>query len=88
MDKKTNSNNKCYFVLENKDGLLTLKTNRKEGNVLFNNAFNIFYLQLYSVGHMVKDRSDSQRGNLLLPHGLLTLICSKGSFICIIPKTG
>ena len=33
----------------------------KEGNVLFNNAFNTFYLQLYGVGHMVKDHSDSQR---------------------------
>ena len=26
-----------------------------EGNVLFNNAFNTFDLQLYSIGHMVKD---------------------------------
>ena len=34
---------------------------------------------------MVKDHSDSKRGNLLLPHGLLFPISSKGSFICIIP---
>ena len=34
---------------------------------------------------MVKDHSDSERGNLLLPHGLLFLISSKGSFICTIP---
>ena len=27
---------------------------RKEGNVLFNDALNTFYLQLYGVGHMVK----------------------------------
>ena len=26
-----------------------------EGNVLFNNAFNTFDLQLYGIGHMVKD---------------------------------
>ena len=58
---------------------------RKEGNVLFNDALNTFYLQLYGVGHMVKDHSDSERGNLLQPHGLLVLISSKGSFICIIP---
>ena len=32
-------------------------TNRKKGNVLFNNAFNTFYLQLYGVRHMVKDHS-------------------------------
>ena len=34
---------------------------------------------------MVKDHSDSERGNQLLPHGLLFPISSKGSFICIIP---
>ena len=39
------------------------------GNVLFNNALNTFYLRLYGVGHMVKDHSDSERGNLLMPHG-------------------
>ena len=61
---------------------------RKEGNVLFNDALNTFYLRLYGVRHMVKDHSDSERGNLLLPHGLLFSISSKGSFICIIPQTG
>ena len=59
----------------------------KEGNVLFNDALNTFYSRLYGVGHMVKDHSDSERRNLLLPHGLLFLINSKGSFICIIPQT-
>ena len=34
---------------------------------------------------MVKDHSDSERGNPLLPHGLLFPISSKGSFICTIP---
>ena len=34
---------------------------------------------------MVKDHLDSERGNLLLPHGLLFPISSKGSFICTIP---
>ena len=60
----------------------------KEGNVLFNDALNTFYLRLYSVRHMVKDHSDSEKENLLLPYGLLFLISSKGSFICIIPQTG
>ena len=64
------------------------KGRKKEGNVLFNDAFNPFYLQLYGVGHMVKDHSDSESGNLLLPHGLLFPINSKGSFICIIRQTG
>ena len=34
----------------------------KEGNVLFNDALNTFYLQLYGVRHMVNDHSDSERG--------------------------
>ena len=33
----------------------------KEGNVLFNDALNTFYLRLYGVRHMVKDHSDSER---------------------------
>ena len=61
---------------------------RKEGNVLFNNALNTFYLWLYGVRHMVKDHSDSERGNPLPPHRLLFPISSKGFFICIIPQTG
>ena len=44
---------------------------RKEGNVLFNDALNTFYLLLYGVRHMVKDHSDSERGHPLPPHGLL-----------------
>ena len=59
-----------------------------EGNVLFNDTLNTFYLWLYGVGHMVKDHSDSERGNPLLPHRLLFPIKSKGSFICTIPHTG
>ena len=56
-----------------------------EGNALFNDTLNTFYLRLYGVRHMVKDHSDSQKGNLLPPHGLLFSINSKGSFICTIP---
>ena len=44
---------------------------RKEGNVLFNDALNTFYLRLYSVRHMVKDHSDSEKGNPLPPNRLL-----------------
>ena len=54
---------------------------RKEGNVLFNDALNTFYLRLYGVRLMVKDHSDSEKGNPLLPHWLLFPINSKGSFI-------
>ena len=59
-----------------------------EGNVLFNDAFNTFYLQLYGVRHKIKHDSNSERGNTLLLHRLLFLISSKGSFICIIPQRG
>ena len=61
------------------------KEGRKEGHVLFNDALNTFYLWLYGVRHMVKDHSDSERGNLLPLHRLLFPISSKASFICIIP---
>ena len=61
---------------------------RKEGNVLFNNTLNTFYLRLYGFGHMVKDHSDSEKGNPLPPHRLLFPISSMGSFICTIPQTG
>ena len=63
----------------------------KEGRkkmFLFNDALNTFYLRLYGVRHMVKDHSDSEKGNPLLPHRLLFTINSKGSFICTIPQTG
>ena len=50
---------------------------RKEGNVLFSDALNTFYLRLYGIRYMVKYYS----GNLLPPHGLFFPISSKGSFI-------
>ena len=60
----------------------------RERNVLFNDALNTFYLRLYGVRHMVKDHSDSEKGNPLPPHRLLLSISSKGYFICTIPQTG
>ena len=38
-----------------------LSHTRKEGNVLFNDTLNTFYLRLYGVTHMVEDHSDSER---------------------------
>ena len=64
----------------------TLQGIRKERTVLFNDALNTFYLRLYGVGHMAKDKSNSERGNLLpLLRGLLIPISIKGSVICTIP---
>ena len=45
-------------------------------------------LEPFIFGHLVKDHSDSEKGNPLPPCGLLFLISSKGSFICTIPQTG
>ena len=42
--------------------LIVKKGRKRERNVLFNDALNTFYLQLYGVGHMVKDHSDSEKG--------------------------
>ena len=51
-----------------------------------NGRKEMFYLTTHSThfiyGYMA---SDSERGNPLLPHGLLFQINSKGSFICTIP---
>ena len=40
-----------------------------------------FIYLLYGVRHMVKDKSDSEKGNPLPPHRLLLSINSKGSSI-------
>ena len=51
-------------------------------------VLSILFKEQDDVGQMVKDHSDSERGNPLPPYGLLFLISSKGSFICTIPQTG
>ena len=51
--------------------MVSAEVGRKEGNVLFNDALNTFYLRLYGIRHMVKDHSDSEKGNPLPPHRLL-----------------
>ena len=83
--KATISDQSIDFYLKNK---VFFKSTERERNVLFNDALNTFYLRLYGVRHMVKDHSDSEKGNPLLPHRLLLSINSKGSFICTIPQTG
>ena len=71
---------KIYFITQ-------LPKGERENCFLFNDTLNTFYLRLYGVRHMVKDHSDSEKGNPLPPHRLLFPISSKGSFICIIPQT-
>ena len=79
----------CWVIFKRKSLVMVFQTKEgKEGNILFNDALNTFYIRLYGVGHTVNDHSDSERGNPLPPHGLLFPINSKGSFICTIPQTG
>ena len=76
------------FDRRNFRSMFDKKKSERERHALFNEALNTFYLRLYGVRHMVKDHSDSEKGNPLPPHRLLLSINSKGSFICTIPQTG
>ena len=86
------SHHTLSYIISKKNSFLSGSTGvckkQRERNVLFNDALNTFYLRLYGVRHMVKDHSDSEKGNPLPPHRLLLSISSKGSFICTIPQTG
>ena len=44
-----------------------------------------FIYGYYGVIHIVKEHSDSERGNPLPPHGLLFPNSTNDSFICTIP---
>ena len=79
---------KCKWTATEMYPALAYIIKERERNVLFNDALNTFYLRLYGIRHMVKDHSDSEKGNPLPPHRLLLSINSKGSFICTIPQTG
>ena len=57
----------------------------REIEMFYLTTLNTFYLRLYGVKHLVKDHSDSEKGNPLPPHRLLLSINSKGSFISTIP---
>ena len=61
---------------------------RKEMFYLMTHSTHFIYGYMDGTRHMVKDHSDSERGNTLLPHGLLFLISSNDSFMCTIPQTG
>ena len=77
-----------WHCTKSSDCQVRVRERERQRNVLFNDALNTFYLRLYGVRHMVKDHSDSEKGNPLPPHRLLLSINSKGSFICTIPQTG
>ena len=74
-----------HGLIENKSAISAF--GRKEIFYLMMHSTH-FILRLYGIRYMVKDHSDSERGNPLPPHGLLFPINSMGSFICTIPQTG
>ena len=59
---------------------------RKEGNVLFNDALNTYYLRLCGVIHMVKDHSDCDEGlhheRTLLPRSYTSLPIVRDKTCC------
>ena len=56
-----------------------------DGRNCFNAALNTFYFQLYGVVHMVKDHSDSERGNPPL-HGYSFLLaaCNDKDYVTVV----
>ena len=86
MIPRLSSGYKCFSLVHIEGRKEEIKCFMKEGIVLFNDALNTFYLRLYGIRNMIKDHSDSEKENLLLPHRLLFPISSKGSFICTIPS--
>ena len=60
-----NNIQRLLFVWAKKTDTYICMKRKHFGNVLFNDALNTFYLRLYGVGHIVKDHSDSERGNPL-----------------------
>ena len=69
-DSKTVDKRIKITTLLHFDNVITLN----EWNVLFNDTLNTIYSRLYGVTHMVKDHSDSEKGNQLPPHGLLHVL--------------
>ena len=62
-----------FFVLLEASTMSSIDSthHQRERNVLFYDTLNTFYLRLYGIRHMVKDHSDSEKGNPLPPHKLL-----------------
>ena len=60
----------------------------REREMFYLTTHSTHFIYGYMASDMVKDHSDSEKGNPLPPHRLLLSINSKGSFICTIPQTG
>ena len=78
----------CYTSRGALTGTRNTEKQERETEMFYLTTHSTLYLRLYGVRHIVKDHSDSEKGNPLPPHRLLLSINSKGSFICTIPQTG
>ena len=65
-----------------------IQTSEREREMFYLTTHSTHFIYGYMASDMVKDHSDSEKGNPLPPHRLLLSISSKGSFICTIPQTG
>ena len=72
------------------DTLITfyLRLYEKGKEMFYLTTHSTHFIYGYMASDMVKDHSDSEKENLLLPHRLLFPINSKGYFMCTIPQTG
>ena len=78
-----------FFMSHLNTTLLTLIiTMHREREMFYLTTHSTHFIYGYMTSDMVKDHSDSEKGNLLQPHRLLLSINSMGSFICTIPQTG
>ena len=68
--------------------LLELRMPSCEREMFYLMTHSTHFIYDYMASDMVKDHSDSEKGNSLPPHRLLLSINSKGYFICTIPQTG
>ena len=60
----------------------------REREMFYLTTHSTHFIYGYMASDMVKDHSDSDKGNPLPPHRLLLSINSKGYFICTITQTG
>ena len=78
------SNTNIKLLKHHKQCMQTRSIKAKEGRkeMFYLTTHSTHFIYGYMASDMVKDHSDSEKGNPLLPHGLLFPISSKGSFIC------
>ena len=83
----SNKDKGCDLCTSCEGGLIPVQREREMFYLTTHSTLNILSTVI-GIRHMVKDHSDSEKGNPLPPPRLLLSINSKGSFICTIQQTG